>query len=99
MIGLRIHGPRFDPLGIKLGSLFEISGKKHFLQAGLINLVEYELKLRENQLDTEVNSEGSRNQNRDSFDIICTLCPAMPVIRSFTSGLLKFINYFVLFPP
>lgn len=51
-------------------------GKKHFLWAGLANLVEYELELREDQLDNEVNSEVSRNQNTDSFDIICTLRPS-----------------------
>lgn len=71
MIGLRT---RFDPLRINLGHYLKVSSKRHFLGAGLANLVEYRrLELRQNQLDSEINSEGSRNENTDSFDIICTL--------------------------
>lgn len=56
-----------------MGYYLKVSGKKHFLCTGLANLVEYELELRENQLDNEVNSERSRNENKDSFATICTL--------------------------
>lgn len=74
MIGVRIYGTRFDPLRTNLGHYLKVSSKRHFLGAGLANLVEYRsLELRQNQLDNEINSEGSRNENTDSFDIICTL--------------------------